>query len=172
VRVRRPALQPAGRPALPAHGYVLSLDGESAEAGAKAVGIFVRDELLDFLVRLLPDGNGACQQISAFGGELENAAAMVRGAGRYLDQAAAFERLQGGGERGPIHAEQGCHGADGRGLGAIERHQEGELAVGQAEGTKHLIESPGQGSGGALDVKAKAAIPDQKGGFIRECFFA
>ena len=141
---------------------------ERAETAAEFFGIVGWNELLDFVVGLLPHGNSACQERTAFGGEYEDAAAAVGWVGRNLDQAAALERLEGGGERGAIHGEQGGYRAHGRWLGAIEGHQQGELAVGQVEGAQGFIEAAGEGAGGALDVKTEAAVAYEEGGFVRK----
>lgn len=106
----------------------------------------------------LPDGKRAGEEIAAPGGEDEDAAATVGWVGGDFDQAAALKWLEGGGKRGAIHGEQRGDGAHGWRVGAIERHEERELAVGEIEGAECFIETTGEGAGGALDVQAEAAI--------------
>jgi hypothetical protein len=142
--------------------------GEGAEGLAEGIGVVGGDELLDFGMGLVPDGNGAGEERLAFGGEDEDAAAAVGWVGRNFDQAAAFEGFEGSGQSGAIHGEQGGDWPHGRRGGAIERHQERELAVGEFEGAEGFIEPAGKGAGGALDVKTEAAIAYEEGGFVRE----
>jgi hypothetical protein len=131
---------------------------ERTKGAAECFGVTGGDELIDFVVCGLPDGKRTGEEVAAFGGEDEDAAAAVGRIGRYLDQAAALKWLEGGGKRGAIHGEQRGDRAHGRRVGAIERHEERELAVGEIEGAECLIETTGEGAGGALDVKAEAAI--------------
>ena len=124
--------------------------------------------MLDLVVGLLPHGNGACEEGASLGREYQDAAAAVGWVGRHFDQAAALQWLEGGGQRGSIHGKQSGDGAHGRRLGAIEGHQQRELAVGQFEGAEGFIEPAGQGAGGALDVKTEAAISNKKSSFVRK----
>ena len=91
---------------------------------------------------------------------------------RNFDKAPSLERLQCRGQGGTVHRKQGCDGAHGRWLGAIQGHQERELAVGQAEGTENLVEASAQNAGCALDMKAKTAVPNHDCCFVREAFSA
>jgi hypothetical protein len=85
-----------------------------------------------------------------------------------LYEAATLERLEGGGQRGSIHGEQGGYWGHGRGLGAIEGHEERELSIGEAEGAQGFIESPGQGAGGALNMETETGVANEESGFIRK----
>jgi hypothetical protein len=60
------------------------------------------------------------------------------------DEPLPIERLEVGGERGPIHAQQPCDRADRRRLGLIERHQQRELPAGQPDRAQRLVEAPRQ----------------------------
>lgn len=93
--------------------------GEGAEAGAELVGTAVWKQLFNVVVRALPDRHGAGQQVAAFCGENEDAAALVGGVGRDFDEAAAFKRFQGGGQSGAVHGEQRSDRSHGRWLGTV-----------------------------------------------------
>ena len=114
----------------------------------------------EVVVGLAPGGDGAGEEAAAFAGELEDAAAAVGGVGRDFDEAAALKGFESGGEGGAVHGEEGGDGAHGGGLGAVEGHEERELAVGQAEGAEGDVEAAGEGAGGALDVEAEAGVPN------------
>ncbi len=114
---------------------------------------------------LLPDGDGRGEGFLARGGEAETAATAVAGIAGDEDEAAALEGLEGRGEGGAVHSEERCHGRHGGGLGAVEGHQHGELAVGEAGGAKGVVEAPSEGAGGALYVEAEAAIANTQGRF-------
>ena len=58
-----------------------------------------------------------------------------------LIEAAPLQRLEIGGERGPVHGQQGGDLADAGRLRTIERHHQGELAVGQGERPERLVDS-------------------------------
>ena len=151
-------------------GRARFISGEGAQAAAELLGISVGDELLDLAVGSLPLWNCMGKQGFPFGCELENATAAVGRVLGDLDQAAALQGLQCGGQGGAIHGEQRGDGAHGRGLGAVKGHQERELAVGEAEGTEDFVEAAGEGAGGPLDVKAETAVPDKQSCFVRERF--
>lgn len=101
-------------------------------------------------------------------GEDEDAAPFICGVGIRADQASPLKGLQGRGERGSIHGEQIGYWTHRRRLGAIQRHEERELPIGQAEGSQDFVESTPQRARRPLHVKAEAGIPDEDGGFIRE----
>ena len=79
-----------------------------------------------------------------------------------LDQAAPLQRLQRGGEGGSIHGEQGSDRPHCRRLGAIERHQQGELSVGEFEGAKFFVEAPAKGARRTLHMEAKTSVLDHQ----------
>ena len=88
---------------------------------------------LDFLTEAALDGLAlAVLAIEAVGdkcgfpgivGEEEAAAALVGFVGDDADEAAAFERFEGGGEGGAVHGEELRDGGHAGGLGAVERHE-------------------------------------------------
>jgi hypothetical protein len=61
---------------------------------------------------------------------------------------------------GSVHGQQVGDAAQARRLGTVQRHQQRELAVGQAHRPQGLVEATGQGPRGALDVQAKARVAD------------
>jgi len=115
-----------------------------------------------------PDRQGVGEDLPSFFGEDEDAAAAVGGVRGDFDQAPALQRFERGGEGGTVHGEQVGDGAHGGWRGAVERHEQGELAVGQAEGAQDFVEASSQGTCRTLDVEAKAGIPDEDGGFVRK----
>lgn len=125
----------------------------------------------------LPDGDSAGEQRPALRGEDEDAAAGVGLVRLHADEtgtdkAAAHERLEGGGEGGAVHGEKAGDGGHGRRRGAVQRHEQRELAVGEAERAEGRVKPAGQGAGGALHVKAEAMIPHEQRGGVREHVFS
>ena len=80
-----------------------------------------------------------------------------------LEQAAALEWFDIGGQRGAGHPQQICHLCRASGSGAVQRVQQGELTVRQIEGAERLVEVAGQGAGGALNMQAQAGLADVRG---------
>jgi len=142
------------------------LSGECAQAPAEFFGVSIRNELFDLIVSALPDWNRASKQVVSVPGEFQDAASPIGWVWIYLDQPAAFKRLQSGGQGGSIHCKQGCNRSHGRRLGAIQGHQKRKLPIGQFEGTQCFIESPCQGAGGALHMKTEAAVAYEDHGFV------
>ncbi len=151
---------------------VLALSGERLQTLAQLVGIPVRNEVLDLVVRALPHGNSSGEQAFSLGRENQNTVAPIRWVPGDFDQAAACQGFQCSGEGGAIHGEKRRHGAHGRWFRPIQRHEQGKLSVGQVKGTQDFIKAPRQRAGRALHMKTETAVPNQKGGFIREFFRA
>jgi hypothetical protein len=120
----------------------------------------------------LPDGDRADEQVSSFGGKNQDAASPIGGVLRNVDKATTLQRLQGGGQCGSIHGEEGSNGAHRGWLGTIQGHQKRKLTVGQTEGTEDFIEAAGEGAGSSLDMKAETAVPHLKGRFVRQRFLS
>lgn len=120
----------------------------------------------------LPDGEGVGEHLTAFFGEDQDSTAAIGRVGGNADQAAAFEGLQGCCQRSAIHGQKVCHRTHGRGVGPVQRHEQGKLPVGQAEGAEDFVEAPSQGACGTLHVKAQTGVPDEGGGFVGEKFRA
>ena len=102
---------------------------------------------------LLPERHGCGEKSLTRRSKFQAAAAPVGGVGEDGDQATPLERFERGGERGAIHGEEGGHGCHTRRLGAIERHQKRKLAIGQAMGAQHFIETASEGARRPLHVK-------------------
>lgn len=127
---------------------------DSQETGAKRVELGRGEAGLDFGVGALPDGRGAGEQVPALCGQNEGSAAAIALRFGDADEAAALEGLEGGGEGGAVHGQQAGNGRHGRRLGLVQRHEQGKLPIGQAEGAEGPVETAGQGAGGALGVEA------------------
>lgn len=140
--------------------------GEGAEISAQAIRFFLGEECLDLAMSTLPDRGGAGEDGAAFCSEDQAAAAAVFWIHGNFEQAIAFEGLKGRGQGGAIHGQQRGDGSHGGRLGAIQRGKQGELTVGEANGTECLVEAAGQGAGGALDMETEAAVANQKRGAI------
>ena len=72
------------------------------------------------------------------------------------DEPAPLQRLQRRGQRGAVHRQHRRHRAQSRRLGPVQRHQQRELPVGQAERPERLVEPPRQRPRRALRLKAQA----------------
>ena len=79
-----------------------------------------------------------------------------------LDQAAPLQRLEVGRQGRAVHRQQRGDAADDRRLRPVERHQQRELAAGQAGGLQRQVEAARQGPGGALGVQAQADVADMQ----------
>jgi hypothetical protein len=113
------------------------------EGFAEAVGVFVVEEGFNLAAGVRPDGNGAGEELPALGGEVEEAAAAVRGVGGDFEETAALEGLEGGGEGGAIHAQEIGDGGHAGRLRAMEGHEQGKLTIGEFDGTKCVVEAAG-----------------------------
>ena len=128
-------------------------------------GMQQSEQALERSVSPFPDREGRDQQISTCRSQLEATAPPVRIVDCHRHEAAPFQRLEIGGERGPVHGQQGGDLADAGRLRPVERHHQGELAVGQGERPERLVEPARQGARGALHVKTQAGIADHAGDF-------
>ncbi len=142
--------------------------GKRAEMLAEARRFAGGEEAFDVFVGALPDGNGARKDGCSTCSEGEQARAAVRGVGRDADEAAALEGLESGGQGGAVHGEQRGDGGHAGRFGAIERHHERELPVGEAGGAESFVEAAGEGAGGALDVEAEAGVANEEGSLVRD----
>jgi len=139
---------------------------ECSQIIAQAICIAAGKASFQHGVILLPHGNGFCEESLAGRGEGEQASAAVGGIGSDPDQSTALEGLEGGGEGGSIHREELGYGGHSGGDRPVERHHQGELSVGQSEGTERVVEAPCQRSRGSLHMQAEAAVPDLDGGLV------
>ncbi len=76
----------------------------------------------------------------------------------HLYQSVPFEGLEVGGQGRSIHGKERRHVANARGFGAVERHQQRELALRQAERPQRLVEAPRQRARRPLYVQAKTVV--------------
>ena len=143
------------------------VSGERQQVLAQRVRI-AGELLVDFLVSALPGGEGLREQCASVVREDQDTAAPVGRVGRNLDQTAALQRFEGGGQRCPVHGEEGGDRPHRGRIGPVERHQERELPVGESEWAQGFVEATSQGAGGPLDVKTEAAIPDHNGCLVRK----
>jgi len=118
----------------------------------------------------LPDGKCAGEQCATLVGEDEDAAAAIIGIALDFQEAAPLERLQCSSEGGAIHGEQGSDGSHCWRFGAVERHQQRELAVSEFERAKFLVEAAGESAGCTLDMQAETALFDHQRCFERQDF--
>jgi len=81
----------------------------------------------------------------------------------HLQEAATFERLEIGRQRGAVHGQQSRNIADARRRGPIERHQQRKLALGQPERPQRVVEAPRQRASRPSDMEAKAVVAHMKG---------
>jgi hypothetical protein len=144
--------------------------GESAQVFPEGAPIDCWRELLNALVRLLPDGKRTGQESASLFSENEDAATAVVGIALDSKEASALEWFQCGSQSCAIHGEQGCDGSHRGRLRAVEGHEERELTVGEFEGTKFFIETPGKSTSCALHMQAKTAVFDHQCCFERQLF--
>jgi len=144
--------------------------GESAQVFPEGVPINCWRELLNAVVRFLPDGKGTGEQSATFFSEDEDAASAVVWIALDSKQAATLKRFQCGSQSGAIHREQGGDWSHRGGLRAVEGHEQRELAVGKLEGTKFFIKTPGKSTSCALHMQAKTAVFDHQCCFERQLF--
>src|SRR4029079_1175804 len=115
--------------------------GDSAQVFAKGFPVDRRGLVLNFLVRAEPDGKCAGKKGPARFREDENAAAAVIGIVRDLYQAAALQGLERGCKSRAVHCKQGSNGAHRRRLGAVERHEQGKVTIGEVEWSEFFIKA-------------------------------
>lgn len=142
--------------------FIASRSRQRSEGGAGVSGF--GEAGLDEGVFALPDGEGGGEESASGIGEGKFAATAVGGVLGDLDEGAAFEGLEGGGEGGAVHGEKGCDFGDVGWCGAVERHQDGKLAVSEAERGKSAVELAGERAGGALGMEAETGIADVERG--------
>ena len=136
---------------------------KGAQSGAQAIRIDLVEQAFDRRMLLFPHRHGRDQQGVAGRGEGQTAAAFVGIIDGYGDQTAPLERLQIGGQCRAIHGKQGGNFPDARGLGAIEGHQQRELAVGEVERPQCRVKAPRHRPRGLLKVQTKAGVANPAG---------
>jgi hypothetical protein len=131
---------------------------EFAQGSSQSVGAASCQQALSLRMFPFPHRCGGGEQRSAGRRQYEAAAAFVGAVHVDFQKAAAFERLEIGGESRAIHGEERRNVTEARRLGAIERHQQRELALCQIEWPQRIVKAPGQRARGPLDVQTKAAV--------------
>lgn len=111
-----------------------------------------------------PDRDSGFQEIAACIGEVETARAPVVLVRNNCNEAAAFERLEIGGQRGAVHRQEFGRLAKARRVWPVERHQKRILTMADAEWGERLVKPAGEGPGCAVNAKAQAAPID----FVRD----
>ena len=107
------------------------------------------------------------QQNPAGGRQSQAAAAFVGIVDRHGDETAALERLQIGGQCCAVHRQEGRNFSDARRLGAVERHHQRELAIGEPERPKCRVKAPRHRPRRALKVQTKTGVANPERGFER-----
>jgi hypothetical protein len=106
--------------------------------------------------------------LPALVGQRQQTAAPVLRIDQNRQQTASLKRLQVRGQGRAIHREQRRDRPDRWRVRTIERHEQRELAAGEAEGAEGLVEPPRQCPRRPLRVQAEAVIAHQQGGFERD----
>jgi hypothetical protein len=141
--------------------------GERPQVAAQAIGVAVRQQCFHFQVGSLPDRRSVGEQSPALSCQADPSTTPVRRIGGDLDQAAALQRLQCGGQGGAIYSEQRCHRPHARRLRTIQRHQQRVLTVRQPDRPQCLVEIPRQRPRRPLHVQTEATIANPQRNFKR-----
>ena len=72
-----------------------------------------------------------------------------------LDEPLSFVRLQSRRQGRTVHRQQSRNRPHRGPLRLVERHEQRELSIGEAERPQRLVETPSQSAGGALRVKQR-----------------
>lgn len=115
-------------------------------------------------MRFPPEWHGPCQDLLSPLRKREKPRALICRVIGLDHQPPGGQGLERGREGRAVHSEQPGHGAYRRGLWHIERHEEGELPIGEPDGLQRLIEAACDGTGSALQVQAEAGIADRDRG--------
>ena len=95
-------------------------------------------------------------------GEGEQPGAAIGRRGFDVHQPAPLERLQCRSQRGAIHRQQLGDRAHRRRFRTVQRHQQRELLIGEADRPQRFVEMSRQGPRCALGVKAQAGVANQQ----------
>lgn len=107
---------------------------------------------------LRPERHCDDKRCSARWRKVQSPAAPVRRIDCHFKQATPSERLEIGGERRPVHAEQFRNLAQIWRKRPVERHQQRELPIRQLRRPQRLVVTACHGARGALQMKAKAIV--------------
>lgn len=135
--------------------------GERTQIVPKPICVTIAEKRFDSSMGLFPDGNGAGQCPSSLCRERHPSPATIRWVCCHPDQASSPQGLEGGRQRSPIHCQQQRHCRHPWRFRPVQRHQQRELPVGQADRAQRLVEAPGQRPCRSLYVQAETGIADQ-----------
>ncbi len=138
---------------------------------AERIPIYGAGLAFNLFVGTLPHRKGTRQQGAGFVSKDEDAAPAVVRILLDFDQSAALKRLQRGGQRRSIHRKQGSDRPHRRRFGAVERHEQRELAIGKFEGAKFFVKAPGQGACRTLHVETETPIFHHQCCLVGQRFF-
>jgi hypothetical protein len=141
--------------------------GESSQVAPQTIEVAVLQERLNFQVGMLPDWHRIGEQSPALSRQTQPSTTPVSRIWADLDQAAALQRLECGGQGGAIHGQQRGHRPHARRLRTIQRHQQRELAVRQPHRAQCVVETPCQRPCRPLHVQTEATIANQQRSFKR-----
>ena len=141
--------------------------GESTQIAPQTIGVALRQERFNFQVGILPDRRSVGEQGPALSRQTQPSTTPVGRIWADLDQAAPLQRLERGGQGGAIHGQQRCHRPHARRLRTIQRHEQRELTVGQADRPQGRVEIPGQCPCRPLNVQTEATIANPQRGCKR-----
>jgi hypothetical protein len=141
--------------------------GESTQVAAQTIGIGVRQQCFNFQVGILPDRRSVGEQGPALSRQTQPSTTPVSRIGVDLDQTAPLQRLKCGGQGGAIHGQQRGHRPHARRLRTIQRHEQGELTVGQPDRAQCLVKIPCECPCRPLHVQTEATIADPQRNFKR-----
>ncbi len=107
-----------------------------------------------------PDGHSGLQQVHTLDRDLDPPASAIGPVGQHPHKPSTFKGLEGRREGSPVHGQKGGEFADRGRVRAVERHQEGVLAIVEPERPERMVEEAGQRTGSPLGVQAKACLGD------------
>jgi hypothetical protein len=141
--------------------------GEGTQIAPQTIGVALWQERFNFQVGILPDWRSVGEQGPALSRQTHPSTTPVCRIWGYLDQAAALQRLDCGGQGGAIHGQQRCHRPHAGRLRTIQRHEQRELTIGQPDRPQCRVEIPGQCPCRPLHVQTEATIANPQRGCKR-----
>ena len=145
------------------HGASRVASMERAQSVAQRFRAYPGELMLGLGMCGLPQRIGSRQQLASGRRQGETAAAPVLPVDGYLEEATPFKGFEVGGECRAVHRKQRRNTAEAGRLRAIERHQQRELAVGEIKRPEHIVETPRQRTGCAVNVQTQAAVAHHMG---------
>ena len=120
----------------------------------------IREQALNISMDALPNRQCTREQHFARPRQCQPTTSSVGGIDSDADQSAPQQRLEQRRQCRAIHAKQRCSRAEAWRLGAVERHQQRELAIRQAQWAESVIKAPRQSTCRTLAVKTQAMLLD------------